>query len=59
MQPSGVQGERGKSAREPPGIVRMQAVDILGGIDGIDHGFRMQMFGNGNCTRCRARQDRG
>ena len=31
--------QRGKAAGQPPGIVRMQPVDILGGIDGVDDGF--------------------
>ena len=36
--------QRGKAAGEPPGIVRMQPVDVLGGIDGVDDGFGMQRF---------------
>ena len=36
--------ERDKAAGEPPGIVRMQPIDVLGGIDGVDDGFRVQRF---------------
>ena len=36
--------QRGKAAGEPAGIVRMQAVDILGRIDGVDDGFGVDRF---------------
>ncbi len=36
--------QRRKSAGKPAGIVRMQPVDILGGIDGVDDGFGMKRF---------------
>ena len=45
MQPSGVQGD---SAAKPPArrpaLFGMQAVDVLGGIDGVDDGFGMDRF---------------
>ena len=37
--------QRRKAAGQPPGIVRMQTVDVLGRIDRIDDGFGMQRFG--------------
>ena len=36
--------QRGKAAGEASGIVRMQPVDVLGGIDGIDDGFGIKRF---------------
>jgi len=36
--------ERGKSAGETPGVVRMQSIDVLGGIDGVDDRLSMQRF---------------
>jgi hypothetical protein len=36
--------QRGKSAGQPSGVVGMQPVDILGGIDGVNDGFGMQRF---------------
>ena len=36
--------ERGKSAGQSPGVVGMQPVDVLGGIDGVDDRFGMQRF---------------
>ena len=36
--------QRGKAAGEPAGIVRVQPVDILGRIDGVDDGFGIDRF---------------
>ena len=36
--------QRGQSAGEASGIVRMQAVDILGRIDGVDDSFGIERF---------------
>src|SRR5882724_5887238 len=36
--------QRGKAAGEPAGIVRVQPVDILGRIDGVDDGFGVKRF---------------
>ena len=44
-QPSGVQGTKpGSAGHEPPGIHRMEAVDVLGRIDGLDHGLGVDLW---------------
>ena len=34
--------KRRKAGGQPSGVVRMQSVDVLGGVDGVDDGFSMQ-----------------